>query len=193
MKTSKSKKQIELLKIARELFWKHGFKRVSIEEVCLRAQVSKMTFYRFYSNKIELAKAVYDEEVNKGLNAFKAILAENLEPAEQIRKILFLKLKGTNDISQEFIKDFYDSPELGLNSYIEEKTRLIWNEMLDYFVQAQQKGLFRKDFKPAFFLNLSSHLTGMLSDENLQKLYDTPQELIIEIANFCIYGIAPHE
>jgi len=193
MKTSKSKKQIELLKIARELFWKHGFKRVSIEEVCLRAQVSKMTFYRFYSNKIELAKAVYDEEVNKGLNAFKAILAENLEPAEQIRKILFLKLKGTNDISQEFIKDFYDSPELGLNSYIEEKTRLIWNEMLDYFVQAQQKGLFRKDFKPAFFLNLSSHLTGMLSDENLQKLYDAPQELIIEIANFCIYGIAPHE
>jgi len=193
MKTSKSKKQIELLKIARELFWKHGFKRVSIEEVCLRAQVSKMTFYRFYSNKIELAKAVYDEEVNKGLNVFKAILAENLEPAEQIRKILFLKLKGTNDISQEFIKDFYDSPELGLQSYIEEKTRLIWNEMLDYFVQAQQKGLFRKDFKPAFFLNLSSHLTGMLSDENLQKLYDTPQELIIEIANFCIYGIAPHE
>jgi len=193
MKTSKSKKQIELLKIARELFWKHGFKRVSIEEVCLRAQVSKMTFYRFYSNKIELAKAVYDEEVNKGLNAFKAILAENLEPAEQIRKILFLKLKGTNDISQEFIKDFYDSPELGLKSYIEEKTRLIWNEILDYFVQAQQKGLFRKDFKPAFFLNLSSHLTGMLSDENLQKLYDTPQELIIEIANFCIYGIAPHE
>jgi len=193
MKTSKSKKQIELLKIARELFWKHGFKRVSIEEVCLRAQVSKMTFYRLYPNKIELAKAVYDEEVNKGLNVFKAILAENLEPADQIRKILFLKLKGTNDISQEFIKDFYDSPELGLQSYIEEKTRLIWNEMLNYFVQAQQKGLFRKDFKPAFFLNLSSHLTGMLSDENLQKLYDTPQELIIEIANFCIYGIAPHE
>jgi AcrR family transcriptional regulator len=193
MKTSKSKKQIELLKIARELFWKHGFKRVSIEEVCLRAQVSKMTFYRLYPNKIELAKAVYDEEVNKGLNVFKAILAENLEPADQIRKILFLKLKGTNDISQEFIKDFYDSPELGLQSYIEEKTRLIWNEMLNYFVQAQQKGLFRKDFKPAFFLNLSSHLTGMLSDENLLKLYDTPQELIIEIANFCIYGIAPHE
>jgi AcrR family transcriptional regulator len=193
MKTLKSKKQIELLKIARELFWKHGFKRVTIEEVCQRADVSKMTFYRLYPNKIELAKAVYDEEVNKGLTAFKAILAENLEPAEQIRKILFSKLKGTNDISQEFIMDFYNSPELGLKSYIEEKTKLIWNETLDYFVQAQQKGLFRKDFKPAFFLNLSSHLTRMLSDENLLKLYDTPQELIIEISNFCIYGIAPHE
>ncbi len=193
MNTSKSKKQLELLKIARELFWKHGFKRVTIEEVCQLAGVSKMTFYRLYPNKIELAKAVYDEEINKGLITFKAILEENLDPAEQIRKILFLKLKGTNDISQEFIKDFYDSPEIGLKSYIEEKNKFIWNEMLDYFMQAQQKGLFRKDFKPAFFLNLSSHLTKMLSDENLIKLYDTPQELILEIANFCIYGIAPHE
>ena len=40
----KSKKQLELLKIARELFWKHGFKRVSIEEICQKASVSKMTF-----------------------------------------------------------------------------------------------------------------------------------------------------
>lgn len=193
MNASKSKKQVELLKVARELFWKHGFKRVTIEEVCQLAGMSKMTFYRLYPNKIELAKAVYDEEVAKGLAAFKAILAEDLKPSEQMKKILFLKLKGTNDISQEFIKDFYDSPELGLKNYVEEKTKLIWTEVLDYFIQAQQKGLFRKDFKPAFFLNLSTHLTGMLSDENLIKLYDTPQELIIEIANFCIYGIAPHE
>jgi len=193
MNTPKSKKQVELLKIARELFWKHGFKRVTIEEVCQLAKVSKMTFYRLYPNKIELAKAVYDEEVNKGLQSFKILLAEKIDPSEKIRKILFLKLKGTNDVSQEFIKDFYDSPELGLQSYIEGRTKLIWKEMLSYFQQAQKEGLFRKDFNPEFFLNISSHLTAMMADENLQKLYDTPQELIIEIANFCVYGIAPHE
>lgn len=189
----KSKKQLELLKIARELFWKHGFKRVSIEEICQKASVSKMTFYRFYSNKIELAKSVYDEEVEKGLQSFKAILAEDIAPAEQIRKILSMKLKGTNGVSQEFINDFYASPELGLKDYIEEKTHLIWERVLNEFNQAQQNGLFRKDFKPEFFLNLSPYLTNMLSDEKLLKLYETPQELIMEIANFCVYGIAPHE
>lgn len=193
MNKLKSKKQPELLRIARELFWKHGFKRVSIGEVCQKAGVSKMTFYRLYPNKIELAKAVYDEEVNKGLQTFKTIMAEEEEPSEKIRKILFLKLKGTNDVSQEFLKDFHDSPELGLKTYIEEKTQILWNETLSDFRHAQQNGLFRKDFKPEFLLNLSSHLTGMLLDEKLRKLYDTPQELIMEIANFCIYGIAPHE
>jgi len=194
MNTLKTKKQLELLKIARELFWKHGFKRVSIEEVCQKAGVSKMTFYRLYSNKVELAKAVYDEEVNKGLQSFKAILAKKEEkPSEKIRKILFLKLKGTNDISQEFIKDFYDSPELGLKDYIEEKTKEIWNETLNDFRQAQENGLFRKDFKPEFYLILTTHITRMLFDEKLQQLYDTPQELLLEIANFCVYGIAPHE
>lgn len=189
----KSKKQLELLKVVRELFWKHGFKRVTIEEVCQKAGVSKMTFYRFYPNKIELAKAVYDEEVNKGVQKFKAILAEDIAPPEKIRKILFMKLEGANDVSQEFIKDFYSSPELGLKTYIEEKTKSLWNEMLNDFRQAQQDGLFRKDFKPEFLLNLSSHLTGMLFDEKLLQLYNTPQELIMEISNFCIYGIAPHE
>lgn len=189
----KSKKQLELLKVSRELFWKHGFKRVTIEEVCQKAGVSKMTFYRFYSNKIELAKAVYDEEVNKGVQKFKAILAENIAPPEKIRKILFMKLEGANDVSQEFIRDFYASPELGLKTYIEDKTKALWNEMLNDFRQAQQNGLFRKDFKPEFLLNLSSHLTGMLFDEKLLQLYNSPQELIMEISNFCIYGIAPHE
>ena len=193
MNTVKSKKQLELLKIARELFWKHGFKRVSIEEVCKEAGVGKMTFYRLYHNKIELAKAVYNDEVYKGVQNFKDIMAEEIPPTEKIRKILFLKLKGTNDVSQEFLKDFYDSPELGLKAYIEEKTKLIWSEMLNDFRKAQQNGLFRKDFKPEFLLNLAPHLTGMLFDEKLLQLYNSPQELIMEIANFCIYGIAPRE
>ena len=81
----KSKKQLELLKVARELFCKHGFKRVTIEEVCQKAGVSKMTFYRVYSNKIELAKAVYDEEVNKGVQKFKAILAEDIDPRDPLQ------------------------------------------------------------------------------------------------------------
>ena len=65
--------------------------------------------------------------------------------------------------------------------------------MLNEFKQTQQDGLFQKDFKPVFFLNLDPHITGMLLDEKLLQLYTTPQELIMEISNFGSYGIAPHE
>ena len=61
-----------------------------------------MTFYRFYLNKIELSKAVYDRKVNKGIQKFKALMTEDIPPREKISKMLFMKLEGTNYVSQEF-------------------------------------------------------------------------------------------
>ncbi|MBN2410872.1 helix-turn-helix transcriptional regulator, partial [candidate division KSB1 bacterium] len=50
---------------AKELFFKYGIRRVTIEEICKKARVSKMTFYKFFQNKIELAivmlKKLYDD------------------------------------------------------------------------------------------------------------------------------------
>ncbi|WP_372931944.1 TetR/AcrR family transcriptional regulator, partial [Mariniphaga sediminis] len=59
----KSKKYLEIMKTARELFWKHGFRRVTIQEICEKAGVSKMTFYKHFPNKIDLAKTVFTNEV----------------------------------------------------------------------------------------------------------------------------------
>ncbi len=61
---------VQVLAAARELFWKHGLKRVTVEEICREAGVSKMTFYKFFPNKVTLAKAVYDKEVETGYEKF---------------------------------------------------------------------------------------------------------------------------
>jgi hypothetical protein len=44
----KSKKYEDILDAAREKFWKYGFRRVSIEEICVQAKSSKMTFTVFF-------------------------------------------------------------------------------------------------------------------------------------------------
>jgi AcrR family transcriptional regulator len=43
----------------KELLRKHGFRCVTIEEICTKAYVSKMTCYKFLPSKIELAKTVF--------------------------------------------------------------------------------------------------------------------------------------
>lgn len=187
-----SKKRDDIVLAARELFWKHGFKRVSVEEICERAHVSKMTFYKHFENKIELAKAVYDKEVSKGMTIYKAILEEDATPAEKMKKMLLLKLEGTNNISQEFLVDFYRSPELGLD-FIEGKVKELMLMALEDSKKAQEKGIFRNDIKPEFLLYISNKITEMMTDEKLLKLYNTPQELIIELSNFFVYGVSPHD
>ena len=61
-----SKKHHALLNTARKLFVAHGIKRVTVEEICRTADTSKMTFYRFFRNKDEIAKAVIDR-IRQGL------------------------------------------------------------------------------------------------------------------------------
>lgn len=190
---SVNKKQENILTAAKDLFWKHGFKRVSIEEICQKAVVSKMTFYKHFPNKIELAKAVFDDETNKGMQRYRAIMNEEITPMEKMNKILSMKLEGSNNISQEFIMDFYSSPELGLKGYIEDKTNALWLEILEDSKRAQQNGIFRKDFKPEFIIYLSDRIKEMMADEKLLRLYNTPQELILDFSNFFVYGIMPHE
>ncbi|MBW6499311.1 MAG: TetR/AcrR family transcriptional regulator [Bacteroidales bacterium] len=187
-----SRKYLALMEAARELFWKHGFRRVSVEEVCHKALVSKMTFYRYFPNKMELAKAVYDKVADEGIENFKEIMAdERTSPADKMQQMLQMKLEGTNDISQEFLKDFYSNPELGLSAYVEEKSRLAWNEIIRDFRHAQEKGWLRKDFKPELFLIVTSKMSEMITDETLLKMYDSPQELVMELSRLFTFGIMP--
>ena len=188
-----SPKYQKLLSTGRQLFWKYGFKRVSIQEICEEAGVSKVTFYRFFENKTDLAKAVFDKEAQEGLVKFRNIMQEDTSAPEKIKKIVLMKQEGVNEISKEFLKDFYSSPELGLKTYIEEKTQVMWNEMLNDFKEAQQKGWLRKDLKPEFLFYISQKVSEMLNDEHLGKLYNSPQDLVMELTNFFAYGISPHE
>ena len=155
--------------------------------------MSKMTFYRFFSNKIELAKAVYDQEVNQGVEKFRNILSEPSEPAEKIQKMMSMKMEGAHQISREFLQDFYGNRELGLREYIEEKTRLSWMEIVSDFKEAQRKGLFRSDLKPEFLFFFSQKMGELISDEKLLNLYNSPQELVMEISRFVSYGISPRD
>ena len=44
-----------LFSTAKNLFFKFGLRRVSVEEICIKASVSKMTFYRNFNNKEHIA------------------------------------------------------------------------------------------------------------------------------------------
>lgn len=188
-----SKKQASVLRTAKELFWKHGYKRVTIEEICKKAKVSKMTFYRFYPNKLVLAKAVFDMVIDNAILEFRELINQNISPSEKMRRMLQMKLEGTNDISKEFVMDFYNNPDLGVAGYIEKRTSEVWQGIVEDFRRGQLEGWIRKDFKPELILVLSQKVMELVRDENAMKLYDSPQEFIMEIANFITYGIANHD
>lgn len=186
-----NKKCMAILHSARRLFWKHGFRRVTIDEICREANTSKMTFYRFFPNKLEVARAVFDTVANEGQIKFKELMQEDSSPSEKMKKILQLKVEGTSEISIEFLHDFYNNPELGLSTYIEEKSKIMWSETLELFKSGQKEGWIRKDMNVEFMFLFMQRSTPILNDKEVLKLYNSPQELIMELANMFLYGISP--
>ena len=186
-----NKKAIAILASAKELFWKHGFRRVSIEEICLHAHVSKMTFYKHFGNKLEVAKAVFDVITEQGTADFRRIWYQDLPVAQKMEKILLMKKEGTHDISPEFMADFYNNPELGLTDYIQQKTAEIWTQVMEDFKVAQQKGWIRQDMNLGLIFYLSQKTAEMVKDPQLMKLYASPQDMVMDLANYFVYGIAP--
>ncbi|HCM14581.1 MAG TPA: hypothetical protein DHW79_01305, partial [Candidatus Cloacimonas sp.] len=53
-----SSKHKDLILMAVKLFHRYGFSKVSVEEICREARVSKVTFYRYYKSKDELIVSI---------------------------------------------------------------------------------------------------------------------------------------
>jgi len=187
------KKHIAIKEKARELFWKHGFKRVTIEEICRKANVSKMTYYKHFPNKIELAKAIFNDEIKKGENRFREIMKSNARPASKVKEMMLMKFEGTNDISPEFMQDFYIGGNPELTAFVEERTHQVWETLKNDYKKAQANGILRDDFNPELLIRIQFKMTELMKDESITRMYRSRQDLIMEFSNLLVYGIVPHE
>lgn len=188
-----SPKYLDILNTARRLFWKHGIRRVSVEEICREAGASKMSFYRFFPNKVELAKAMLQELFDESMNEYQALMAQDIPFEEKVQKQLLMKFEGTRGISAELVRDIYSKREWGLREYLEQRTEEALKVIMNDYAQAQQKGWIRKDIRLDFILYIFHKMPGWVSDEQLLASYPDTQELIMEATRFFFYGILPRE
>jgi len=190
---SKNKKYNDILLTARDLFWRHGFKRVSVEEICEKSAVSKMTFYKYFPNKIELAKTIIDNVFGESETRFREIMTNDSDIQEKIKQIILLKMEGTNNISQEFLQDFYTGKEPELKAYVEKRVTHTWARLMEDLKNAQKNGVLRKDFDPILLIKVQNKVIELLEDESLMNMYESKQELILQLTRMLLYGIAPYK
>ena len=192
MNSIKDQKLKDILLAAKELFMKYGFKRVSIEEVCREANVSKMTFYKHFPNKKDLVRQLYSYIISETLVEYDAIMESDSSFIEKVKKSIDLKMKSTEKISQEFYDDLLksDDPEI-IEMVNKSKIESIQRVLSDY-TEAQKNGEIRKNVKPEFILYFLNHMFEMANDERLSSIYNTPNEMVMELINFFFYGVLPH-
>jgi AcrR family transcriptional regulator len=181
------------MQTGKDLFWKYGIKRVTVEEICREAGVSKMTFYKYFRNKNELVRAIIDQITGDALDQYKALMQQDIPFEEKVRETIRLKYEGTDQMSQEFLNDYLPEAEPEILEFVRQRTREVFGLILEDYRMAQQRGDIRKDIKIEFILYFLNKMVELMGDKELERLYGSPRELIMELVNFFFYGIMPRQ
>ncbi|MFZ1807292.1 MAG: TetR/AcrR family transcriptional regulator [Cyclobacteriaceae bacterium] len=178
---------------AKTLFWKHGIKRVTVEDICQHAAVSKMTFYRHFQNKHEVANRVIIEVFEHGLQEYRNIMQLQAPFSEKVEKLLVLKRRETLNLSEEFLRDIYQTDQPDLKNRLEKYGKVMRNELMDDFKRAQENGWIRKDIKLEFILYMLDQMDKIIQDKSLLSIYNNVQESSMELTKFFFYGILSND
>lgn len=176
---------------AKSLFWKYGIGKVTVEEICEHAEVSKMTFYRNFENKINVAEKVLVQLAEKGLSDYHEIMDTEIPFDEKIQRIVQLKHDSSENLSEDFIRDVYKAKDSVLKNILEEYQQISLQALRNDLTKAQKKGEIRKGLKIDFVIFMINSLNEKLLDERLTSMFGSTQELAVELTNFVFYGIMP--
>lgn len=177
-----SEKQQQLIDTGKELFSQHGIKRVTVKEICNKADVSKMTFYKYFDNKIDLVKYIVDDWTEIIWKKVDEIEAMEIPFSQKLNMIFEYKWKILEQTNDDFLKELL---ELDID------TSKSMERFVKFMADAQHRGDIRQDIKLELIITMLDRLSEWAQDENLIKLYPTFKELNKDLFNMLYYGILP--
>lgn len=191
MKKIKNPMVDRLMASAKDLFFKFGIRRVSVTEICREAGVSKMSFYRHFKDKEDIAIKVLEMFFDMRINIFESVLQENIAFENKLRKIADIKSAQLKITSNELVRDIVAQRESSLGKVLMDLKDRQVRRTREMFVSFQSEGHIRKDIKVDLIMYILEHLWGAVQDEKLLAVYDDKSQLLKEMFRAIYYGILP--
>lgn len=177
-----------ILSTARALFLKHGLRRVSVEEICREAGVSKRTFYKHHRDRDALALRILEQLFEESRAALEEILQAELPIDEKVRRIIAAKQARASETSMAFYQDILlvDSEPGRFARRSQEE----WTARVRRFYQeAQEQGLIRADIDISLLMAVLVRVRGIIEDPEIQRLEPDLGRLVRSVTSLFFYGI----
>jgi AcrR family transcriptional regulator len=184
---------IEILEAAKELFFKHGFKRISIEDICNKAEVSRRTFYVYYENKTDLLIKLLEHGYEKNLQKIRAIRNSELPFSEKLIQITNDNIAELEKMTPEFLADIHDPSFVEVKEHYERKQEHWEKNTLNFFTEAQKRGEIRPNLDIEFLQRFINYSIASFKDAPIRKRYPDTILLMRKIADMLFYGILGKE
>ena len=177
---SRQGKREQLLSTAQSLFSKFGAKRVTVEEICRKAEVSKMTFYKHFRNKAALITTIRDKWVDEGFRRFDEIKAMDIPFPDKIDLMTEWKVEFGKRVNAEFVRELVSTDDA-----MEEFRR----RYLSNIRAAQLRGEVRSDIDPEFLWAVVDKLSELVKDGKVDQLFQDQTQFPRQLRTLLWYGL----
>lgn len=136
----------QVIASARRLFFLHGFRRVSMDDLAAELQMSKKTLYACFPSKSSLVEAVLKDKFDEVETDLSRLASEDSsDMSEAIHQFLHRVQRHTSEIHPSFVRDLgRESPEL-FRIVEHRRRRLIRRHFAALFNKGRKAGVIRKD------------------------------------------------
>lgn len=184
----KSKRDI-IIEHAIELFNQYGTKKVTVEEICDKSNTSKGTFYKNFSNKLDLIIHIFNVFVKDANKRFQSFLDRGLEFETLVKEILHLKQEFMEKYSPRFLKDLSDSDNTEIQKLYQKKIADSLNNSLIMYQLGIGQGKINNQVTSEFFLYQLEVLEKTRTDPRVIKMYPDLNKRNMVIFEQFFYGL----
>jgi len=184
MSDRKNKKRYDILETGKKLFLKHGVKRISVEEICREANVSKVTFYKHFKNKQQLLVTIRDSLMEIGFKKFDEINKLDISFEKKIQTMSKWRIEFFESIKGEFLDQIIKMDDFKR----EYMTRFITN-----IKTAQKNGEIKNDIFPELIALVIEKLREITIENKWRDFFDDYSTYQNQLRTLIFFGILTKE
>ena len=176
----KSKKKEKIVKTAQQLFFRYGLKRVTIEEICMEANASKVTFYKYFRNKQALAEQIRDDMMDSAFAAYDEINKKEIPFLEKIKEMTQWHMDAFSKMNNVFIR------EIAVMNAFEAKYK---EGFLNNLKTAQRNGELRSELDLEFIYIVVKKLNEITRDEDWKNIFSDYGHFVEQLRTILFFGL----
>lgn len=186
----KEQKRQIIIGAAMELFKAYGFKKVSINDVANKANVSQVTIYNHFGSKDGLAREVVKTILLNILERAREIIKDDTPFSEKLESIIFDKANIASQYHGELMHIAAQS-DPGMRQWIDS----LWHSdvsqvTVDLVAQGKKQGyISRQQSEESIMLYLEILRRGVFASPDLLANMEPDVEVYRELNHLFVYGL----
>ena len=186
----KEQKKESIIRAALDLFMQYGFKKVSVNDIAVKANVSPVTIYNHFGNKDSLVYEVVRYQLGSMMEYYKKIIYGDGTFPEKLREIVFNKVEVASQFRGELAPLTLRDNSVYRQSIYEEFEQQALKMTLDLLEEGKREGYIGKDISEQTLIIYFDILkSGISSSTQLYTDEESYPRIVRELNELFLYGL----